>query len=246
MAEQAKTFRAWSRSFVLSAAYGIVVYSDSVKNWYSKNFGNLNVEICPNIQNPESLLASAKRFHEITPEYIEKFDLHGCKIALYVGRLTEVKGLDLLIHAFAKSENKNFKLVIVGDGNLKESLKELAQEIGIEKKIVFAGRYDGDRLYAWYSIANFFILPSRYEPFGAVVNESLVLGTPVVASKYIGALDFIKEGENGSVFDPLNEIEFVNILNRSMREFENKLEPGKNLMVTSFNDHVKAFSKFAS
>ena len=91
-------------------------------------------------------------------------------------------------------------------------------------------------------MANFFILPSRYEPFGAVVNEALIYGCPVVASKYIGALDFINS-ENGIIFDPLIEEVFIKTLEHSCKSFEN-MNNKKNLMIHSFEEYITAFNKF--
>ena len=163
-----------------------------------------------------------------------------CKIILYIGRLNKVKGLDLLLNAFSKTEKNDYKIVLVGKGPEEIALKSLAMTLGIEDRIIFAGFYSGIDLYAWYDVANYFILPSVYEPFGAVVNEALVYGCPVVASKYIGALDFIDES-NGFVFDPLNETEYPKVLNIAMNRYSKVSSDRKNMMIRSFNDYVDIF-----
>ena len=167
-----------------------------------------------------------KNFATIIERYKEHFNLKDSKIILYIGRLNKVKGLDLLLRAFSKTEVT--------------ALKSLAMTLEIEDRVVFAGFYSGIELYAWYDLANFFILPSTYEPFGAVVNEALVYGCPVVASKYIGALDFIDES-NGFVFDPLNEAEYPKVLNIAMNRYSKVSSDRKNMMIRSFNDYVDIF-----
>lgn len=89
-------------------------------------------------------------------------------------------------------------------------------------------------------MANFFILPSRYEPFGAVVNEALVFGCPVVASKYIGALDFINE-TNGIIFNPIDETYFINALLEAYKKYSKPITIRKDLMVCRFSDFVSVF-----
>ena len=136
--------------------------------------------------------------------------------------------------------------MLVGDGNQKEDLQQLSNKLNLTDKVIFAGYYFGNSLYAWYDLANFFILPSRYEPFGAVINEALVYGCPVIASKYIGAIDFITSN-NGKIFDPLIESDFIKTLEQGCDKYKRKREvPSNNLMPCSFEEYVKAFKTINS
>ena len=246
MASDAKGLKARARSYVLNHADGLIVYSQTVKNWYQQHFPNLKIEICPNIQNPKTLLSYRKQFDTYISTYKKTFKLTNTPVILYTGRLVEVKGLDLLFKALAKAKVQNYKLVLVGEGNQKEYLQKLAQELQIEDKVIFAGYYSGSTLYAWYDLANFFILPSRYEPFGAVINESLIYGCPVVASQFIGALDFITT-ENGIIFNPLNETNFIETLQKACDKYIRKeFSYRANLMPCSFDDYVKVFKTINS
>lgn len=241
MAESSAGLKAKARKFVLNRADGIIVYSQSVRDWYADHFPKLKIAICPNIQNPATLLAYRDRFDNIIEGYKSKFHLQGEKLILFTGRLVRVKGLDLLLNAFAKLRNEGYKLVIVGEGEEKTVLQQMVLDLGITDKVLFAGYYNGPELYAWYDLASFFILPSRYEPFGAVVNEALVYGCPAVVSKYIGAIDFVDE-TNGMVFDPLDEMEFVTVLQDAMRRYTGQTKERQNLMLCSFDDYVKSFN----
>ncbi len=243
MAQSVKGIKSIARAYILKSANGIIVYSESVKQWYKQKFPTLKIEICPNIQNPASLLQYKPEFKLIIDKHKKKFNIFDTNIILYTGRLEKVKGLYLLLNAFSKSNNIDFKLVIVGDGNEKAELIKLSNTLNLKDKVIFAGYYDLSELYAWYEMANFFILPSIFEPFGAVVNESLVFGCPVLASKYIGALDYIEENQNGFVFDPLNETEFINTLNNAMKEYKEKKYNRNNLMKFSFKNYVKSFER---
>ena len=169
-----------ARKFVLNNASGIVVYNDEIANWYQNNFPKLHIGICPNIQNPKSFLYNnLSELKEYANNYIDKFNLRNKKIILYIGRLHEVKGLTHLIKAFNRVNTGNEKLVLVGDGPLKDNLMTEVEIHGLNDKIVFAGRYNGIQMHAWYYLADLFILPSMHEPFGAVVNEALIHGVPV-------------------------------------------------------------------
>ena len=78
--------------------------------------------------------------------------------------------------------------------------------------MILPGRYEGVALYGWYLCASGFVLPSTYEPFGAVVNEALIFGNKVFCSKYAGASYLIQSDNCGIVFDPLNENDTIDKL----------------------------------
>ena len=228
------------RHFVLSKADGAIVYSEPVKSWYKDKFPKLKLGICPNIQNPETLLKYRSSFSDKIRELDNKYSLENSQIILYTGRLVQVKGLDLLLKAYAKAENAKTKLVLVGEGNQKEYLQSIVETEQLQDKVVFVGYASGIDLYVWYEIADFFVLPSRYEPFGAVINEALVFGCPVVSSKYIGALDFVNES-NGLIFDPLSVHDFVATLNKAIKKYSIHNGTRKNLMIRNFYSYVEVF-----
>ncbi|SFU30215.1 Glycosyl transferases group 1 [Pustulibacterium marinum] len=245
IAENVGGAKAKARKFVLDNSNGVVVYSEDVKKWYQESFKDLEVKICPNIQNPKTLLNFKNQFPLIVESYKKDYALINCNVLLYTGRLVDVKGLDLLLDAFAKSDNDNWKLVIVGEGKELASLKQQCNRLHITEKVQFVGFCSGVNLYAWYDIADFYVLPSRFEPFGAVINEALVFGVPVMASKYIGAVDFVKP-DNGVLFDPLNETEFVTELNSFYKRVSNEssFKSKEDLMPVSFESYVSVFNEF--
>ena len=88
-----------------------------------------------------------------------------------------------MIRAFALAEVPDSVLVIVGEGHEKEKLIRTAYDCGVEKRIVFAGKKTGMELLRFYLAADLFLLVSKRETFGSVVNEALALGVPVVLSE---------------------------------------------------------------
>ena len=226
------------RDYVFSHADGAIFYSSQVQDYYRKRYPALKSAVCPNIQDPGTLLCYRPQFPDIIRSRKEWLP-EGTRLILYVGRLVGVKGLDLLLDAFARWNKPGYRLVLVGEGRERDALVKQAATLGIEDRILFAGFSSGAELYAWYEMADFFVLPSRYEPFGAVVNEALVYGCPVVASRYIGALDFI-DGENGFLFDPLDGDDFVRALEDASARFTGS-GPREDRMPLSFDDTVKAY-----
>lgn len=117
---------------------------------------------------------------------------------LFVGRLISLKGLDLLVEALttvARSE-----LLIIGDGPEKSRLQELVQREGLEDRIHWLGQMEGAAVQAHIGAADVLVLPSRKDGWGAVINESLMVGTPVICSTACGAADLIQQPWLGTVF----------------------------------------------
>jgi len=138
------------------------------------------------------------------------------KIILYVGRIHRIKGVDILIKAYANllREFRHAKLVIVGpdDGYL-SSCKELAIRLGVEKKILFTGPlYGGEKLQV-YVDADVFVSPSRYEVFGMTVLEACACAKSVVATNVAAAAQgIIINGRTGFLVQPENVLELAEAL----------------------------------
>jgi glycosyltransferase involved in cell wall biosynthesis len=114
---------------------------------------------------------------------------------LFVGRLIERKGLDVLVEAFGRVEDGELR--IVGDGPLREMVEAAAAR---DPRIRLIGHAAGDELARAYRDADVLVVPSRYEAWGLVVHEGLAYGLPVVATDQVGAAgDLIEADVNGYV-----------------------------------------------
>lgn len=145
---------------------------------------------------------SRNRYEAALPcseRYIEKYELLGKKVLLFVGRLAELKNLQFVIPVFKSIINEDYRFIIVGSGKCENELKSLAEG---DSRVVFIGRQEGEALYAWYNVACCFILPSYKEPFGAVTNEALLAGSWSIVSEYAGSQCLIVDGVNGFVINP--------------------------------------------
>jgi glycosyltransferase involved in cell wall biosynthesis len=204
---QSKT-RELARNYSLKYIDLLVVMSQEVASFLCNHlhFPENKIIISPILQLPERLRKNREIIEGYAMKYFEKYNLEGKKVALYVGRFIPEKALSLFIKKIAHllSENNDYRLVLVGDGLEKENLIALVQDYKLEDKIIFPGKYQADELYGWYVSASGFVLPSLFEPFGAVVNEALIFGLPVLCSKYAGASTLINE-YNGLLFDPSDD-----------------------------------------
>lgn len=112
---------------------------------------------------------------------------------IYVGRLAEEKNLRFLIEVF--NELPEYVLDIVGFGPLEKELKKLAAP-----NIVFAGAVENENLPLYYGRADVFILASKREPWGIVVEEALNNGLPVIVSDKVGCAEELVNDSNGLIF----------------------------------------------
>ena len=118
------------------------------------------------------------------------------KLILYLGRIHKIKGIDLLVEAFADlvKELDNVRLVIVGpDDGFLSTLKRQIEDLKIGDKILFTGPlYERDKLKA-YVDADVYVLPSVYETFPVTVLETWASGTPVIITDRCGIADFVEK-----------------------------------------------------
>jgi glycosyltransferase involved in cell wall biosynthesis len=111
----------------------------------------------------------------------------GEPVFVAAGRLEHEKGFDLLIEAMALLPRTRAQMIILGKGRLEGELRALAQKLGLEEHVHFAGFQTNP--FAWFAKADAFVLSSRYEGFPNVVLEALACGTPVIATPAPGGVN---------------------------------------------------------
>lgn len=136
---------------------------------------------------------------------------HKGKIILAVGRLVHQKGFDQLIKAFScfvgTPAGKGYRLVLVGDGPLKQELHHTISVLGLASVIHLAGLVDDPIPY--YEKASFLVLPSRFEGVSNVMLEALVNGVPVLATKARTSAEYYIDKSNGVLIDCCNDAEIL-------------------------------------
>jgi glycosyltransferase involved in cell wall biosynthesis len=150
------------------------------------------IEIVPNgIDLPE--YENLPRRGEFKRKYSIRNDE---KMILCLGRIHKIKGIDLLVKAFAdlSEELNNVKLVIIGpDDGFLSTLKGQIEDLKISAKILFTGPlYGRDKLEA-YADADVYVLPSVYETFPVTVLEACACGTPIIVTDRCGIADFVEK-----------------------------------------------------
>ena len=126
---------------------------------------------------------------------------------VFSGKLTPIKAPEILLEAFARLSDPKATLCYVGDGPLRAMLENRARALGIGASVCFAGFRNQRELPAFYDLADVFVLPSRREPWGLVVNEAMNAGRAIVVSDQVGAgPDLVKPGENGSIV-PVDDVD---------------------------------------
>ncbi len=128
------------------------------------------------------------------------------KIILFVGGLRHVKGARYLIEAMKTiiDREKNARLLIVGDGDEKEFLKDLVKRLNLQEHVNFAGKIPNENIPEYMVASDIFVLPSLSEGFPVTVLEAMASGLPIVTTDVRGLSEIVKEGENGFLVKPEN------------------------------------------
>jgi glycosyltransferase involved in cell wall biosynthesis len=145
----------------------------------------------------------------------------GRSVLLFVGRLSQEKGLATLLEALRLLDEKERPWLLVGgDGPLSRRLRRLAAA-SLGNDVKFLGFVSPSRLPALYDLCDALVLPSQHEPWGMVVNEVMNAGKPLILSDRVGcAHDLLKEGENGLSFPAGNPQALAEVIRRVIHDPE--------------------------
>ncbi len=118
---------------------------------------------------------------------------------LTVAKLHERKGVDILLQAVHKIKSKvdGCRFVIAGDGPEEPRLRKMAKDLEIDDMVMFLGEVQGEDIPRLVSQCEFFLLPSRSEPFGIVLLEAMTFEKAIVATNVGGIPEFVTTGHNG-------------------------------------------------
>lgn len=137
----------------------------------------------------------------------EKLGISGReKVLLFVGNLLPVKGVDLLLTAFAQvaARDPNLHLYLVGDGPLRRTLAEQSVRQGIQERVHFMGRRPYEEIPVWINSADVVVLASRSEGLPSILLESMGCGKAMVATDVGGISEILRDGETGFLVEPEN------------------------------------------
>ena len=194
------------RRRALSASNGCVAVSRFTRAELIENFGvpPAKIEL---ISNGVDLGRFRKR--QRRSDLVARHGLEGKHVLLTVGRLYARKGVDRVIESLPRVLETigDLHYVVVGDGPYLPALEDLARQLGVADRIVFAGAVTDAELVTYYALADAFIMANREMPdgdtegFGLVFLEANACGLPVIAGKAGGSVDAVTHDLNGLLVD---------------------------------------------
>lgn len=123
---------------------------------------------------------------------------------LYLGRLGPEKRVDILLESAAMLRHiglpepqRDFHIILAGDGQCRHDLEVQAQELGLQNRVTFAGMIPREEVGDWYAASDIFLFPSAVETQGMVLVEAMATGLPCIAVSDGGASEMVVEGETG-------------------------------------------------
>jgi glycosyltransferase involved in cell wall biosynthesis len=141
------------------------------------------------------------------------------QVILFASKLQARKHADHLMEAYrcfiaSRPPEDQPYLVIVGDGEQRAELEARTRELGLDD-VRFAGFRNQSELPRFFQLADVFVLPSRHEPWGLIVNEAMAAGCPVIVSTDVGShADLVTDGMEGCVFPVGNIASLTDALHR--------------------------------
>ena len=152
---------------------------------------------CPR-RGPATVRGGAEPGRPCRAEARRRFELPATEcIALFVGLLVPVKGLEVLLEAVAGLDGEKPLCLLVGEGPLQPELERVANARGIADRLRFVGRRPSDEIPAWMAAADMLVLPSYSEGRPNVVLEAQACGLPVVATRVGGTPELVRDGATG-------------------------------------------------
>jgi len=171
---------------------------------------------------------------------------------LYFSRIIRLKGLDVLIRAFAELEKakQNVRFLIAGDGSFREYCEKLSNELDIQN-IMFCGAVANEVAWKYYLEADIFVLPNSgsygVDGWGLVINEAASMSLPIVTTDAVGAVgDLVKDGLNGYVVKAGDVSALRSALEKLTFDKSKRVKMGKESrkLFETINDNNKMYSGF--
>ncbi len=129
---------------------------------------------------------------------------------LFVGRLTSEKGIDVVLRALAQLDPElNTTFDVVGGGDQRRNLEQLAEQLGVADRVTFHGHASEEDLRALYTRASVFAIASIAELQSIATMEAMASGLPIVAANAVALPHLVHDGENGYLFEPGNAEELA-------------------------------------
>ena len=185
-----------------------------------------------------------KRFQNVKVDILQKRKELGIRskdiVLLSVGELNKNKNHEIVIKALSGLDRPDVKYLLVGQGELKNYLKNLARKLEVEDQVKFLGfRSDVAEIY---KIADAFIFPSKREGLGLAAIEAMASGLPLITSNIHGIKDYSKENITGFLCDANDWKTWKVKIEKILKEEKARKEFGKNNIEIASQYDVKKIS----
>jgi glycosyltransferase involved in cell wall biosynthesis len=220
----------WLPPFMMKRVKKFLICSEYAKNDFEK-LTNLNAKVIP-----YGIDFKKFRKSKADKKIVSELGLKGKIVLIAVGRLSQQKGFAYLIKALneVKKKEKNFKLLLIGDGEERKNLERLSKELGLEEEIIFLGKIFHDKLPKYYHVSDIFVLPSLYESFGIVFLEAMASGLPIISTN-IAAIPEVVNKKVGILVKPKNVQELAEAILTLINDEKRRREMGKEGMKLASN-----------
>jgi glycosyltransferase involved in cell wall biosynthesis len=230
--------------FIVNNASKIIVANEYEKEIFSHFNMDSKIEIVKNGINLNELKHN-------TVDFKKKYNIDN-RYILFVGRFSKVKGVDLLVRAFAQikdnSSVRDIKLVIMGvDFGYETQMRMLIEELGISKKVIVIAKPPREDVIAAYQASEFLVLPSRWELSPLTPLEGFAFQKAVISTNTHGIPYTISDGENGILVEPENYQQISDAILRLLNNDKMKIDfgmSGYRLVQDVCNSRVMADSVF--
>ncbi len=182
------------------------------------------IVIIPNAIDPEDFSNPPPKGY-----FRNQFGLNDEEIILYLGRISKLKGLDILVKAFSLLKRRdNVKLVLAGpDDGLLEPLQRIVASLKLRDRVLFTGNLTRKLVLGALNDASVAVYASLQEGFPIVPLEAGIMGKPVIVSNY-PSMEFVKKGKFGLVVEYGNAIQLKETLEKILEDHRLATKLGQN------------------
>jgi len=235
--KQEATWRRWPRENITRLATALLFYSHTTAQRYiDRGWDSNRIFIAINSLD-QTPIQNAKQHWAQHPDQLAQFrrenGLDQGPVILFIARLSAARRLDLLVQAVAllAGELPTLKAVIIGKGDLRDTLRAQARSLGVDSKIRFIGAvYDERELSPWFLSSDVMCFPSH---MGLSIFHAFGYGLPVVTcrdpQKHGPEIEALKDGQNGLLFDDNDASSLTETLRRLF---------GDKVLVRQMSDHA--------
>jgi glycosyltransferase involved in cell wall biosynthesis len=209
------SFRNWIFDKSQKLDFSTVAVSKSTQKDYEDFFNWRDIEVIYNVIDTKAIDKALKS--RVESSYLYDFE----DIVLIVGRLHESKGHRYLIDAIYRLKMEYAltpRVIVAGDGYLKEELLRKIRDLGVKEQFIFTGNLEQKELFSIMSLVDIVVVPSLFEAFGIVALEAMYLQRATITTKIDGLKEIMIDREDTIQVEPKSVDELKEALALLLRD----------------------------